>query len=126
MTYLLPLIDNYRSEAKLLVIQDLNRQDVVCKVFEEASGVGGELGVEEAFKDEGIVLISLASGLSTVMTVDWCILEVWSSFFFFLIKLKSIRLPLNAVNRLNVFIVLLLGTVRKMHSLSVFTQRCMI
>lgn len=126
MTYLLPLIDNYRSEAKLLVIQDLNRQDVVCKVFEEASRVGGELGVEEAFKDEGIVLISLASGLSTVMTVDWCILEVWSSFFFFLIKLKSIRLPLNAVNRLNVFIVLLLGTVRKMHSLSVFTQRCMI
>lgn len=82
MTYLLPLIDNYRSEAKLLVIQDLNRQDVVCKVFEEASRLGGELGVEEAFKDEGIVLISLASGLSTVMTVDWCILEVWSSFFF--------------------------------------------
>lgn len=126
MPYLLPLIDNYRSEAELLVIQDLNRQDVVCKVFEEASRVGGELGVEEAFKDEGIVLISLASGLSTVMTVDWCILEVWSSFFFFLIKLKSIRLPLNAVNRLNVFIVVLLGTLRKMHSLSVFTQRCMI
>lgn len=50
MPHLLPLIDNYRSEVKLLVRPDLNRQDVVCRVFEEASRVGREVGGKQHSK----------------------------------------------------------------------------